>query len=186
MSWDFTVYLEKLNKETNKWELSIKEAIYSDGKWYILENDPTDKNFESRRLRNHFDSIKYAELSEELRKRYADDPEATYTTISYNEYCKRVDAAIDQFSNEEKFIMLAQGMKLYDGEIEWDDNYEKDVTVPILKNLIYNHCQNTERYEKALKNRGMLNAIKNMSEKFYGDDYEPFESGLYRFIFVAG
>ena len=130
MSWNVTVYLEKLNKETNKWE--YVSCVHDNFKW-LLHSSGND-GF------NEFDSISKENVSDELRARYTSDNSFGLDyfdakVVSMSELKQYAETDIEKSRTLKKALSIALGLPEYvdDEYEEWDDPDKYDTRGNIKK-----------------------------------------------------
>lgn len=179
MSYYVSLYAEWRNKGEQEWKLVGKDSITEDFKLFMVGNpgDWTD----SDRF-NSFDSVEPKTLSSEMKvffPKFENSPER-FRQLDIGLYEARLDEIIKTHREHIKTTLVALGMNAH-----FDDNDELDVnddwriddectakmrekrkdsqlTFPVSKELINDIVLEDSSYARALKNKGIMEAIYGM------------------------
>ena len=131
MSWNVTVYLEKLNKKTGKWE--FVSCVHDNFK-YLLHST-CNGGF------NEFETISKENVSDELRARYTSDNSYGLDyfdakVVSMTESKQYAETDIEKARSLKKALYIALGLPEYvdDEYEEWEDPDKYDTHGNIKKN----------------------------------------------------
>lgn len=179
MSYFVSLYAEWRNKGEQEWKLVGKDSITEDFKVFMVGNpgDWTD----SDRF-NSFDPVDTKTLSSEMKVFFpkCEDSPDRFRQLDIGLYDARLDEIIKTHREHIKTTLVALGMNAH-----FDDNDELDVnddwriddectakmrenrkdsqlTFPVSKELINDIVLEDSSYARALKNKGIMEAIHGM------------------------
>lgn len=182
MSFHISLYAEWRTKGTNEWHLAGNGPVTFDFKHIILG----DRGCWSENDRfNSFAELDPASLSPELKEYYKKALSSTprfvqFRAIDLIEYESRINDMIERRAQKASTTLVALGMnpspdELYEGELSVSDEWriddedtvetakvkrERQMTLPVNKELIYDLVAESHEYVIALQNKGLLYAIK--------------------------
>ena len=182
MSHHISLYAEWRDKGTNEWHLAGNGPVTLDFKHIILG----DRGCWSENDRfNSFAELDPASLSPELKEYYKKALSTTprfvqFRAIDLIEYESRINEVIERRAQKASTTLVALGMnpspdELYEGELSVSDEWriddedtvetakvkrERQMTLPVNKELIYDLVAESHEYVIALQNKGLLYAIK--------------------------
>ncbi len=182
MSYYVSLYAEWRNKGEQEWKLVGKDSITEDFKVFMVGNpgDWTD----SDRF-NSFDPFNTDTLSDGLKDIYKvslemDGPGDRFRQLDIGLYEARLDEIIKTHREHIKTTLVALGMNCHiddDGELDVVDDWRIDdecttkmrenrkdsqLTFPVSKELINYIVLEDSSYARALKNKGIMEAIYGM------------------------
>lgn len=179
MSYYVSLYAEWRNKGEQEWKLVGKDSITEDFKLFMVGNpgDWTD----SDRF-NSFDPVDTKTLSSEMKVFFpkCEDSPDRFRQLDIGLYDARLDEIIKTHREHIKTTLVALGMNAH-----FDDNDDLDVnddwriddectakmrenrkdsqlTFPVSKELINDIVMEDSAYARALKNKGIMEAIYGM------------------------
>ena len=182
MSHHISLYAEWRDKGTNEWHLAGNGPVTLDFKHIILG----DRGCWSENDRfNSFAELDPASLSPELKEYYKKALSETprfvqFRAIDLIEYETRINDVIERRAQKASTTLVALDMNpspddLYEGELSVSDGWriddedtvetakvkrERQMTLPVNKELIYDLVAESHEYVIALQNKGLLYAIK--------------------------
>lgn len=183
MSFFVSLYVEYRPKGATEWKLAGEDSVTGYFRDYMVgeKGDWTDMD-----RFNSFDPVEIDSLSERVRCIYSKSLEGdrqivpSFRAIGLADYEKRVDDAIDRHRDRFVTTLTALGLtagREYDGELSVGDEWRVDesdskktaqaklasqLTFPVSKELIYDLVVEDETYARALKNKGLLEAVREM------------------------
>lgn len=179
MSYYVSLYAEYRMKGEQQWKLVGDNSITDDFKLFMIGN-PGDWT-ESDRF-NSFDPVDPSTLSTGLKTHFPkaeSDPEH-FRQLGIGAYQDRLDEVITKHRERIKTTLVALGMNArydYDGDLDVSDDWRIDdecsakmrenrkatqLTFPVNKELINDIVMEDSNYARALKNKGIMEAIYGM------------------------
>lgn len=179
MSYFVSLYAEWRNKGEQEWKLVGKDSITDDFKLFMVGNpgDWTD----SDRF-NSFDPVDPSTLSTGLKTHFPNSESSPerFRQIDIGAYQDRLDELIKGHREHIKTTLVALGMNAYYddyGDLDVSDDWRIDdecsakmrenrkasqLTFPVNKELINDIVMEDSAYARALKNKGIMEAIYGM------------------------
>ena len=179
MSYFVSLYAECRQKGEKEWKLVGKDSITEDFKLFMV-GEPGDWN-DSDRF-NSFDGLDPKTLSPEMKTyfpTYESTPER-FRQLDIGLYEARLDEIIKNHREHLKTTLVALGMNAHFddyGDLDVNDDWRIDdectakmrenrkdsqLTFPVSKELIYDIVLEDSNYARALKNKGIMEAIYGM------------------------
>lgn len=179
MSYFVSLYTECRQKGEKEWKLVGKDSITEDFKLFMV-GEPGDWT-ESDRF-NSFDRLDPKTLSPEMKTyfpKYESTPER-FRQLDIGLYEARLDEIIKNHREHIKTTLVALGMNAHFddyGDLDVTDDWRIDdectakmrenrkdsqLTFPVSKELIYDIVLEDSNYARALKNKGIMEAIYGM------------------------
>jgi len=179
MSYFVSLYAEWRNKGEQEWKLVGKDSITDDFKLFMVGN-PGDWT-ESDRF-NSFDPVDPSTLSPGLKTHFPNSESSPerFRQLGIGAYVGRLDEQIKEHRDRIKTTLVALGMNAhYDdyGDLDVSDDWRIDdecsakmrenrkasqLTFPVNKELICDLVLEDSAYARALKNKGIMEAIYGM------------------------
>lgn len=192
MSYYISLYAEYRHKGEQEWKLVGKDSITDDFKLFMVGNpgDWTD----SDRF-NSFDPFNTDTLSDGLKEIYKvslemDGPGDRFRQLDMGVYGARLDEIIKNHRERIKTTLVALGMNAHFddyGNLDVNDDWRIDdectakmrenrknsqLTFPVSKELINDIVMEDSSYARALKNKGIMEAIRGMIPSYDGEQTE--------------
>jgi len=179
MSYYVSLYAECRNKGEQEWKLVGKDSITDDFKLFMVGN-PGDWT-ESDRF-NSFDPVDPSTLSPGLKTHFPNSESSPerFRQLDIGAYQNRLDELIKVHREHIKTTLVALGMNAYYddyGDLDVSDDWRIDdecsakmrenrkasqLTFPVNKELINGIVMEDSAYARALKNKGIMEAIYGM------------------------
>lgn len=179
MSYYVSLYAEWRNKGEQEWKLLGKDSITEDFKLFMV-GEPGDWTDTDRF--NSFDSLDPKTLSSEMKShfpKYESTPDR-FRQLDIVLYEARLDEIIKNHREHIKTTLVALGMNAHFddyGDLDVNDDWRIDddctakmrenrkdsqLTFPVSKELINDIVMEDSAYARALKNKGIMEAIYGM------------------------